>query len=214
MRNADGDAWRPCGCVEKKRLARLLKASAITEEFAKKRFSNFDSKHVNEVIQEAYAVAYEYVREFAKIRTSRNNSIALIGRPGTGKTHLLMAVANNLLARGVGVVYFPWVEGFNEIKNDLSELDTRISRLQRAELLFIDDMWKGRGKPTDFQIEQAFAIVNYRYLNNMPVMISSEKTFADMCEYDEAVGSRLKEMSRGNTVTIKGGIELNYRLRD
>ncbi|MFD2118157.1 hypothetical protein ACFSTH_11715 [Paenibacillus yanchengensis] len=29
-----------------------------------------------------------------------------------------MAVSNNLLDRGVEVVYFPWVEGFNSLKDD------------------------------------------------------------------------------------------------
>lgn len=208
------EAWRDCECAKKRMLERLFKASAITEEFAKKTFGNFDVGSVNEIVREAYSVAYEYVREFSNIRKDRQNSIALLGRPGCGKTHLLMAAANNLLKKGVGVIYFPWVEGFNEIKDDLSALDERIRRLQNAEVLFIDDMWKGSEKPTQFEIKQAFAIINYRYLNNLPVLISSERSFAEMCSFDEAVGSRIKEMCKGHTVTIKGGIELNYRLRE
>src|SRR5690606_10917926 len=148
------------------------------------------------------------------VRSTRYNSIALIGRSGSGKTHLLMAVSNNLLSKGIGVVYFPWAEGFNELKSDFDLLDERVSRLQNVDVLFIDDMWKGRSKPTDFQLEQCYAIVNHRYLNNLPILVSSEKDFAEMCTYDEAIGSRLKEMSKGNTVTIKGGIELNYRFKE
>ncbi|MPU17788.1 ATP-binding protein, partial [Acinetobacter baumannii] len=30
---------------------------------------------------------------------------------------------------------------------------------------------------------------------------------------DEAIGSRLREMAKGQTVTLAGGMELNYRLR-
>lgn len=215
IRNDQGyESWRDCECVNKRMLERLFKASAITEEFAKKTFGNFDVGSVSEIVREAYSVAYEYVREFSNISKERQNSIALLGRPGCGKTHLLMAAANNLLKKGVGVIYFPWVEGFNEIKDDLSALDERIRRLQNAEVLFIDDMWKGSEKPTQFEIKQAFAIINYRYLNNLPVLISSERSFAEMCGFDEAVGSRIKEMCKGHTVTIKGGIELNYRLRE
>ena len=208
------DRWKECECVEKKRIAQLIKASAITEEFAAKTFKAFDTGNIHEVVQQAYDAAYEYAKAFKTIRKQRQNSIALIGRPGSGKTHLLMAVANNLLAKGTAVLYFPWVEGFNEIKGDLDNLDERIRKLQAVEVLFIDDMWKGREHPTPFQLEQAFSIVNYRYLNNLPILISSERTFAEMCGYDEAVGSRLKEMTKGHTVTLKGGIELNYRLRD
>lgn len=215
VRNEQGyEVWRDCECEKKRMIERLFKASAITEEFAKKTFGNFDLGPVSEIVREAYTVAYEYVREFSSIRDKRQNSIALLGRPGCGKTHLLMATANNLLSKGIGVIYFPWVEGFNELRDDFNALDERIRRLQSAEVLFIDDMWKGSEKPTQFEIKQAFAIINYRYLNNLPVLISSERSFAEMCGFDEAVGSRIKEMCKGHTVTIKGGIELNYRLRE
>lgn len=207
-----GERWHPCKCIEQRRLAKLLRASAITEDFAKMTFGNFDCTNVPDIVGEAYEAAYEYVKAFPTIRKTRHNSLSLIGRSGAGKTHLLMAAANNLLRKGVGVVYFPWVEGFNEIRGDLDNLDERIYRLQRAEVLYIDDMWKGRDKPTNLQIEQAFALVNYRYLNNLPMMVSSERSFLEMCEYDEAIGSRLKEMSKGYSVTLAGGIELNYRL--
>ncbi len=109
-------------------------------------------------------------------------------------------------------MYFPWVEGFNELKNDLSQLDQKIRRLQQAEVLFIDDMFKGRSEPTAFQIEQLFAIVNDRYLNKRPMIVSSERTIAQMCEYDEAIASRINEMCRDYKVTLTGGLELNYRL--
>lgn len=215
VRNETGhEVWRDCECIKQKRIERLFNASTITVEFAKKTFGNFDVGSISEIIREAHSVSYEYVREFSNIRKDRQNSIALLGRPGCGKTHLLMAAANNLLSKGVGVIYFPWVEGFNEIKDDFNALDERIRRLQNAEVLFIDDMWKGSEKPTQFETKQAFAIINYRYLNNLPVMISSERSFAEMCSFDEAVGSRIKEMCKGHTVTIKGGIELNYRLRE
>lgn len=213
-REYEVDVWIDCECMKQERIERLFKASAITEEFSKKTFRVFDHDSVHEVVKDAYDVAYEYVREFPVIREDRHNSIALLGRPGCGKTHLLMAVANNLLAKGVQVIYFPWVEGFNEIKNDFSALEARVRRLQEADVLFIDDMYKAADKPTAFEIKQSFAIVNYRYLNNLPILVSSERSFAEMCSYDEAIGSRLKEMCKGHTVTLKGGIELNYRLRE
>ncbi|WP_234399792.1 ATP-binding protein [Paenibacillus popilliae] len=208
------DTWVDCECEKRRIIERLFKASAITEEFRKKSFDNFDLARVPDIVREAYAVTAEYVRDFETIKERRQNSIALLGRPGCGKTHLLMAGANELLRRGVGVVYFPWVETFNELKSDLGALNERIWRLRRADVLFMDDVFKGRTEPTAFQLEQLFAIVNHRYLENLPLMISSERSFAQMCSIDEAVGSRLREMARGHTVTLAGGMELNYRLRE
>ncbi|MCP1134353.1 ATP-binding protein [Paenibacillus polysaccharolyticus] len=207
------DNWEDCSCVKDRLVERLMKSSKITDEFQQKTFHNFETSGRPELIETAYKTAGGYAKQFFEIRHLRKNSLALLGRPGSGKTHLIMAVCNYLLKKGVGVQYFPWVEGFNEIKDNLDMLDTRIRQLQQAEVLFIDDMYKGRQKPTDFQAEQSFAVVNYRYLNNLPILVSSERTIAGICEIDEALGSRINEMCRDYKLVIQGGIEMNYRLK-
>jgi DNA replication protein DnaC len=206
------DFARQCECAVKKRVRRLMSSSRITSEFQQKTFKNFEQKGRPEIVQRAYKKAYDYVLAFGEIRRSRRNSVALLGRPGCGKTHLLMAVANNLLSKGIEVVYFPWVEGFNEIKDDFDKLEERITRLKRCEVLYIDDMFKGRGKPTDFQLEQLFGIINYRYLENLPIMVSSDRSVEDILNIDEGTGSRIFEMCKDYRVTLAGGHELNYRL--
>lgn len=207
------DIWRDCECKKERKLSRLMKSSNITDEFRKKTFTNFELDGRPEVVGKAYHLAQKYMQMFPEIYQTRKNSLALLGRPGSGKTHLLIAVSNHLLLQGVGVVYFPWVEGFNELKANLDNLEERIILLQKAELLFIDDVFKGRKEPTDFQIEQLFAILNYRYLENLPIMISSEKTMSMICQIDEGIGSRINEMCRDYKATLTGGIELNYRLQ-
>ncbi|OMD66034.1 hypothetical protein BSK62_13280 [Paenibacillus odorifer] len=207
------DYGRECECKKLRRTEKLMKSSKITEEFQGKTFRNFNVTGRPEKVKEAREAAFNYTMNFEDIRNHRANSICLLGRPGCGKTHLLMATSNNLLAKGVGVVYFPWVEGFNEIKNDFDKLEERIKRLQMAEVLYIDDMFKGRSVPTDFQIEQAFAIINYRYLEKKPILISSERSIMQLCEIDEGIGSRINEMCEEYRVVLTGGIELNYRLK-
>ncbi|MCM3783696.1 ATP-binding protein [Neobacillus mesonae] len=214
VRNEDGTEYAvPCECKAERRAERLMKSSKITTEFQNKTFRNFNLEGRPQVVHEAYQAAHNYVQNYQAIKDTRENSVALLGRPGCGKTHLLMAISNNLLFKGVGVVYFPWVEGFNEIKDNLDKMDERIRQLQRAEVLYIDDMFKGRREPTDFQLEQLFAIINYRYLENKPILVSSEKSIAHICEYDEGIGSRINEMCREYRVVLTGGLELNYRLR-
>ncbi|WP_235775244.1 MULTISPECIES: ATP-binding protein [Paenibacillus] len=207
------DYARPCECAAKKRVKRLMSSSKITEEFQRKTFSNFEQNGRPQIVLQAFQTARDYVINYEEIKGKRRNSIALLGRPGCGKTHLLMAVANNLISKGVEVVYFPWVEGFNEIKDDFDKMEERMSRLRRCEVLYIDDMFKGRKEPTDFQLEQLFGIVNFRYLENKPIMISSEKTMEQICEFDEGTGSRINEMCRDYKKTLTGGIELNYRFQ-
>ncbi len=179
-------------------------------------FKTFDTKNKATEIQQMYAVTYNYAKAYVEIveQKSRQNSICLLGQPGTGKTHLLTALSNVLIAKGVQVQYFPWVEGFNDLKSDFEASDEKVNRLQRVPVLFIDDLFKGRDHPTNWQLEQLFSIVNYRYLNNLAMLISSEKTMKQMCDFDEGIGSRINEMCKGYKVTIQRDIKLNYRLQE
>lgn len=193
----------------------MIEASKITDEFRSKGFKNFDKDTVeNEVIQ-AYNKAIRYSRDFEKIRNERVNSIALLGNSGIGKTHLLMAIANNLLARGVEVIYFPWVEGMENLLDFKGDRKPTIERMQQCEVLFLDDLFKGRDNPTSFQFETAWGILNYRYLNNKPILVSSERSISDLLGIDEAFGSRIAEMTRKYRVVVHGDRDiLNYRLRE
>ncbi|MEG0578195.1 MAG: DNA replication protein, partial [Bacilli bacterium] len=64
---------------------------------------------------------------------------------------------------------------------------------------------------TKSDINIIFEIVNYRYFNNLPMIVSTEKHFEELIEIDEAIGSRLIEMSKDYMVKIKGK-NLNYRI--
>ena len=67
------------------------------------------------------------------------------------------------------------------------------------------------GKVTEADINIMFEIINHRYLNGKPLIISSELFQEDLLKFDEAIGSRIIEMCKGRIVEIRG-IENNYRL--
>lgn len=205
---------KDCTCAKKKRSNHLLKFSEITEEFRKINFSSFTLDDKDQVIRDAYRCAVAYFKNYEGIKTNRVNSISLLGQPGSGKTHLLIALANNLIMKKqVSVLYFPFVEGFNDLKDNFDRLEEKLTKMKRVDVLFIDDLFKGRDFPTNFQIEQMFAVINYRYINHKPIMISSEKTVDELCDIDEALGTRIFEMSKDYTVVIKGDRKkLNHRL--
>ena len=209
----DIEYYTECECFKSSRSDRLFKASQITFEFRKKTFSSWDSSWLDDEVRNARAASQDYACNFGDIKTRRNNSIALLGQSGAGKTHLLMAIANQLMDNGVQVFYFPFVEGFNDLKSDFDNLNNRIEKMQKAEVLFIDDLFKGRKDSTQFQVEQMFAVINYRYMNNLPMLISSEKLIEDLIQIDEALGSRIYEMSKDYVIELIGK-KLNYRMRD
>lgn len=208
------EVLKDCVCAKKRQANHLMKFSEITDEFKKMTFSNFILESKPEAVRQAHQCAKDYFVEFDHIKDHRHNSISLLGQPGAGKTHLLTAVANNLIMKKqVSVLYFPFVEGFNDLKTDFDLLEEKLARMKRVGVLYIDDLFKGRTFPTDFQIEQMFAVLNYRYLNHKPIMVSSEKTVDELCDIDEALGTRIYQMSKNYTVVIKGDRKvLNHRL--
>lgn len=223
------EVWVECECVRAKRINSLMASSHITDEFKQMTFGNFDAAHKPQSIQKMKEIAMAYVTEFRKIRSTRTNSIALLGQPGIGKTHLLCAVANNFIQKWlVPVHYFPYVEGMEDLKSSFNDgevaLAVKMERLKNVDVLFIDDLFKPVSKmdkgervsvprATEWQVERMFEIINYRYLNNKPVLISSELDFIQMLTIDEALASRIFEMCAAYTMTIEKDVTLNHRMR-
>ena len=84
-----------------------------------------------------------------------------------------------------------------------------MNRYKSARVLFIDDLFKG--KITDSDVNIMFELINYRYFNNLPLIVSSECGVDRLIGIDEALGSRLVEMSKNYIISIKAK-NLNYRL--
>lgn len=204
-------SFGPCECRKLRIAENKLKASGISEEFREKRFENFDYERSIETMQ-AYAKAKSYSKNFDGIRVARKNSTLLSGQVGSGKTHLAMAIANMLLDNSIGVIYMPYRSSITNLKQSITDEENyqrEINMYKNAEVLLIDDLFKGRITESDTNI--MYEIIDYRYFKNLPIIVTTEKSVDDLLEIDEAVGSRIYEMSKDYVVSIKGS-ELNYRV--
>lgn len=212
------DYYVECECAKMRKINRLIKSSAITEKFRAKGFGNFDTDGRSAVVCKMKEKALQYYTAFDDIRETVQNSVLFIGQPGCGKTHLLIAIANNLMAKKVvPVAYFPYQDGMNEISaNDFEKKNDIIHRMKEVDVLFIDDLFKPIGgvvKVHKWQADIIAEVVNHRYLNLKPMLISSELYLDDMLSVDEALASRIFEMAEDFTVTIERNVKANYRLR-
>lgn len=212
---------KPCRCREVKHYKRIIESSGITEAFLKRNFENFIPN--NPVTANAKAMAIDYVKKFDSIRNSRNNSIAFLGQVGSGKTHLSIAIANELMKRNIGVRYMQYREDITRIKQvamDEEAYAKEINKYKNATVLLIDDLYKNATNRTrtgyevlnDSDKRVMFEIVNYRYFKNAPMIISSEYLVEDILNFDEGIGSRMFEMCKGYIMEFVGQ-ELNYRLQ-
>lgn len=206
----DGTA-KECECRSLRIAEEKLKASGVSEEFRKKTFDNFNYERSIEVM-EAFMKAKSYSKNFEKIRVTCENSVMFIGQVGSGKTHLAIAISNILLEKGIGVIYMPYRDSITNLKQSILNAENyqrEISKYKNAQVLLIDDLFKGEVTPSD--IKTMYEIVNYRYFKSLPIITTSEKTIDDLIKIDEAVGSRLYEMSKDYVAEMIGE-KLNYRI--
>lgn len=207
------DMARRCECFEPTMAKRRIVASGISEPFRAKGFKNFDTRGIAQ-LEKAYTICVDYCKNYHDIKGLRHNSILLLGQVGCGKTHLALASANALLDyQKIRVVYMPYREMITRLKQNITDEGSytrAIDTFKTAPMLVIDDLLKG--KTTESDINILFEIVNYRYVCNLPVIVTSEKTTGELLDFDSAIGSRLVEMAEGRIIEFKGNV-LNYRLK-
>jgi DNA replication protein DnaC len=201
-----------CECRKAEKLKSEWKYSGINVEQTKLTFSNFEIW--NEASRMIKETAVAYYTDFDSIRKDRRNSILFCGQVGSGKTHCSIALALNFLKQKIKVVYMPYRDVITRIKQNMIDQEyykKMLSKYQLCEVLLIDDLFKGKINESDINI--MFEIINYRYLNCLPMIVSSEFSIDRLLAFDEGVGSRIYEMSKDYVVEIEKSIRNNYRLK-
>jgi DNA replication protein DnaC len=153
----------------------------------------------------------------------RAQGLYLAGQVGTGKTHTAwMATAAWCLAADVvprDGYYAESYEGggwrgptvvfarMTDLLDDFRPGDDSVRRVrdcQRAALLVIDDL--GAEKPSEWTQERLYSVVDHRYANCMPLLVTGNLPPAKLAEEHtgDRVASRLAEMCRGRVVPMTG----------
>jgi len=104
-------------------------------------------------------------------------NVCLIGRPGTGKTHVMAALARALIERGHPVLFTSvasLVERLLDAKRNL-KLARELKRLDNFECLALDDI--GYVQQDRAEMEVLFALLAERY-ERRSVMITSNLVFS------------------------------------
>ncbi len=192
-----------CGVIK-----RIYKKSEIPIALREKTFENFKTDNMPYQIAAAKRAAKNYVENFNMMQ-----SLIFAGQVGSGKTHLCIAIAHQLMKKGIEVVYMQYTEVITFLKQNMINepvYQECMSKYQDTNVLYIDDLYKGRLSESDVKI--MFELINHRYLNYFPTIVSSEFDLKKILKIDEAIGSRIIERARGYIFEFEGA-ELNYRLR-
>jgi DNA replication protein DnaC len=183
----DGTGWKSvsqngerrvtrCDCRLKARAEALLEAARIPKRYEHCELSSFttDFPGAHASLGLAYIAATKFAQEYDP---SDGTGLLLIGKIGTGKTHLGVGILKELiLIRGIGCLFYDYRELLKQIQNSYNatvqatELDV-LRPVFDTEVVFLDEL--GAVKPTEWVWDTVSLILNTRYNNNRTTIITT-----------------------------------------
>lgn len=188
----------PCDCKvreQNERLANELRNLSNLDAFPEHTFAEFNDSV--EGLESAFQTAQDYA-------ANPEGWLFLHGPVGTGKTHLAVAIANQLTAqRPNSRVLFAVVPDlldhlratFDPAKG--VDYDERFEQIRRADMLILDDL--GTENTTPWAREKLFQIFNHRYNERSATVVTSNH---DIYEIEDRVRSRLLDQRLTTAVWI------------
>ena len=121
-----------------------------------------------------------------------NGWLLLSGGYGCGKTHLAAAVANYAVGMGVPTLFLTVPDLLDTLRFSYDSEDTtfeqRFDEIRNAKLLVLDDF--GTQNATGWAQEKLFQIINYRYINKLPTVVTTNLA---LDEIEARIRSRLSD---------------------
>ena len=195
----------PCFCLteseSERGFARLRRYSNLGV-LSEARFEDMDERGPDawSEAQARYHFAIEAARAFAANPTA---SLLLTGGHGTGKTRLAAAAANQIMERGVPVLFAFVPDLLDQLRGAYSSEaalphDELFEQVKSVDVLILDDLGAHSGTP--WAEEKLFQIVNHRYINGLPTLVTSSVPLERL---DGRLQSKLAD-PRGRAIDLGG----------
>lgn len=200
----DGAARRcDCGISGRSRSARLFEAANIPLRFRGKSFANY---HAERGDRERAAVLDFAKRYAAGFSEGEDVGLILRGIPGSGKTHIAVAILHAVMERGFSGSYANFTDLLSRLRDSYNagarEVEGELLRqVDDVDLLVLDDV--GAESTSDWVRDRLYLIINRRYENARATIVT---TNCDEAELEARIGprtaSRLYEMCSGDFPTF------------
>lgn len=153
------------------KVEKIIKNSKMSKRNLNYKFDNFETNNSNKKV-------FDNLKNYSEklVNGIEKKGLILVGNNGVGKTHLACSIANKLIENGIPVIYGTLINLLAELRNsydtenNISEMEI-IKLFENVDLLIIDDL--GKEKPSEWGLEKLFTIINSRYENNLPVIITT-----------------------------------------
>jgi DNA replication protein DnaC len=151
---------------------------------------------------ELHANSLEYAFNQAKMYAQTMHGWLLLqGNFGCGKTHLAAAIANFAVGMGVPTLFLTVPDLLDTLRFSYDAKDTtfeqRFDEVRSASLLVLDDF--GTQNATAWAQEKLFQIVNYRYINHLPLVVTTNLILGQI---EPRIRSRLQDPELVTAVRI------------
>lgn len=133
--------------------------------------------------------AYSSCRHFAG---HLDGWLLITGKYGCGKTHLAAAIANQAVSLGVPALFLTVPDLLDWLRFAYADPETtyeqRFDEIRNIKLLILDDF--GTENATPWAQEKLFQILNYRYQNRLPLVVTTNH---DLEAIEKRIQSRLQD---------------------
>jgi DNA replication protein DnaC len=157
------------------RIRQRLFSLSHLEELKDLTFETFNPKGrigLGQQQQQSLERAFEQSRAYAR---SLDGWLLLSGGFGAGKTHLAAAIANECVELGVPTLFLTVPDLLDSLRfaygSEETTFEEHFDRVRQAPLLILDDF--GTHYATEWAQEKLFQILNYRYINHLPLVVTT-----------------------------------------
>lgn len=158
-----------------------------------------------ELAERAKKIACNYVDNFPTMQETGLGLYIYFCKPGTGKTHLAVAILNALMkVHGVSGVYVVVGDVLKEINRLMfsgksrsedsknhNDMHRMLDDMRSVDVLLLDDI--GVEKTSEFVQNTLYNIINDRYIHKMVTLFTSNCSIEEL-QHGERISSRIQAM--------------------
>jgi DNA replication protein DnaC len=194
-----------CSCRHgdiSRRIHRRLFELSNLDELQNLTFANFQPRGrigLRPAQADTLELAHNQSRIFAE---KLEGWLLLQGDYGCGKTHLAAAIANFAVEMGVPTLFITVPDLLDTLRFSYDDpeasFEERFEQIRTAPLLVMDDF--GTQNATPWAQEKLFQIINYRYINRLPLVVTTNLMLE---EIEGRIRSRLEDPEMVTRVHIR-----------